>query len=308
MNLSPRQLQVFVFLAQTLSFSRTADAFHVAQPTLSKAVREIEESMGVRLFERTTRTVRLTIDGEALLPLARRLVAELDAGMIELEEVLRARSHGLAIAALPTLAATLLPPIVARIRREEPRSVVRVHDVVTDEAIDMLRARRVDLALTSIDIVHNDLAHTEIFREPFVLLTRAGHIPPFSSWLHAELAALPMISMPRGTGTRQTLDAAFMDSGVRFRPELEFRELNSIAQFVLAGCGTSLLPRTAAELVRLPGLAWHPLEGAPERVVGIVTRKEAGLSALAARAMKLIRTGAARPRTWNLSQEGASQA
>lgn len=297
MNLTPRQLQVFVFLAQTLSFSRTADAFHVAQPTLSKTVREIEEAMGVRLFERTTRTVRLTVDGEALLPLARRLVADLDAGMTELEEVLRARSHGLAIAALPTLAATLLPPIVARIREEEPRSVIRIHDVVTDEAIDMLRSRRVDLALTSIDIVHNDLAHSEIFREPFVLLTKAEHVPPFSSWLHGELAALPMISMPRGTGTRQTLDAAFMDAGVRFRPELELREINSIARFVLAGCGTALLPLTAAELVRMPGLAWHRLSGAPERVVGIVSRREVGVTALAARAMELIRTSAAQSRT-----------
>ena len=293
MNLSARQLRVFVFLAQTLSFSRTADHFHVSQPTLSKAVREIEENLGARLFDRTTRSVRLTVDGEALLPVARRLVAELDAGMTELEEVMRRQAHGLAIAALPTLAATMLPALVAQVQREEPLAMIRVHDVVTDEAIDLLRARKVDLALTSIDVVHKDLTHTEIFREPFVLLTRAEHVPPFSHWAAHALAGLPVISMPRGTGTRQTLDAAFLAHGIRFRPVMELRELNSIAQFILAGCGVSLLPRTAAELARRPGLAWHALEGAPERFVGIVTRREAGRSSLAARMMALIRTRAA---------------
>jgi LysR family transcriptional regulator, carnitine catabolism transcriptional activator len=285
---------VLVFLAQTLSFSKTADHFHVSQPTLSKAVREIEDGIGARLFERTTRSVRLTVYGEALLPVARRLVSELDAGMTELGEVMRRQAHGLAIAALPTLAATILPELVAQLQREEPLAMIRVHDVVTDEAIDMLRARRVDLALTSIDVVHKDLTYTEIFREPFVLLTKAEHVPPFTQWDAHELTGIPVVTMPKGTGTRQTLDAAFLEDGLRFRPVMELRELNSIAQFILAGCGVSLLPRTAAELARRPGLIWHELVGAPERFVGIVTRREAGLSKLAAKMMKMIRTSAAR--------------
>src|SRR6476661_1447023 len=130
MNLSPRQLRLFVLLAQSLSFSRTADQLCVSQPTLSKLVREIEEAMGVRLFERTTRSVKLTVDGEALLGVARRVVVDYEAGCTELEQMVRHRSHGLAIAALPTLAATLLPELVAQLRQEVPDAVVRIHDVV----------------------------------------------------------------------------------------------------------------------------------------------------------------------------------
>lgn len=295
MNLSPRQLRIFVSLAQSLSFSRTADQLCVSQPTLSKLVREIEEVVGVRLFERTTRTVRLTTDGEALLGIARRVSDDYEAGLGLLEQVVRHRSHGLAIAALPTLAATVLPRLVARLQAEVPDAIVRIHDVVTDEALDLLRARRVDLALTGVDVVHKDLAYTEIFREPFALLSHRDQRPRVRTWSQATSAGLPIISMPRGTGTRQLTEAAFLREGTQFRPRLELRDLNSIAQFVAAGCGVALLPRSAAELVLTEQLVVHDLKGAPDRSVGIVTRREMELPVLAAWMARAIRQSAARP-------------
>lgn len=293
MNLSPRQLRIFVSLAQSLNFSRSADQLCVSQPTLSKLVREIEAAMGVRLFERTTRSVKLTVDGEALLGVARRMTEDFQAGLTELEQMVRHRSHGLAIAALPTLAATLLPELVAQLQQEVPDAIVRIHDVVTDEALDLLRARRVDLALTSVDVVHKDLAYTELFREPFALLTRRDVRPPVTSWSEAAIAELPIISMPRGTGTRQLVEDAFLRAGAQFRPMLDLRDLNSIAQFVGAGCGMALLPRSAAQLVLTDRLAIRDIAGAPDRSVGIVTRREVELPVLAARMVRAIRRRAA---------------
>jgi LysR family transcriptional regulator, carnitine catabolism transcriptional activator len=289
MNLSPRQLRIFVYLAQTLSFSRTADHFCVSQPTLSKLVKEIEESVGVRLFERTTRTVRLTDDGDAMVGVARRVVENFDGGMTELAQVRRHRSHGLSIAAMPTLAATLLPELVAELQRDVPDAIVRIHDVVTDEALELLRGRRVDLALTTIDVMHKDLAYTELFREPFVLLSRKEYVPPITEWSEAGIDAIPIISMPRGTGTRQLIEMAFVRQGARFRPLLELRDLNSIVRFVAAGCGVALLPRSAGVLLLTPELTLHPIRGAPERTVGIMTRREVELPVLASRMMRSIR-------------------
>ncbi|MES2976024.1 MAG: LysR family transcriptional regulator [Pseudomonadota bacterium] len=291
MNLSPRQLHIFVFLAQSLSFSRTAAHFCVSQPTLSKLVRDIEQTWGVRLFERTTRAVSLTVDGEALLGVARRVVAEYDAGSAELEQVLRHRSRGLAIAALPTLAALLLPELVARLHEDVPDANIRIHDVVADEALALLRARRVDLALTNIDAEHKDLAYTELFREPFVLIARADAYPPEppAAWSGAAIAALPIISMPRGSGTRQLIETAFVSEGLPFRPFLELRDLNAIARFLGAGYGIALLPLSAAKLIQSASLVIHTLQGAPERAVGIVTRREMELPVLAARMIRSIR-------------------
>ena len=293
MNLSPRQLRIFVSLAQSLNFSRTADQLCVTQPTLSKLVRDIEQAMGVRLFERTTRSVKLTVDGEALLGVASRLLVDYEAGLLELEQVVRHRSHGLAIAVLPTLAATLLPELVAQLQEEVPDAIVRIHDVVTDEALDLLRMRRVDLALTSVDAVQKDLSYTEIFREPFALLAHRDQRPQVTTWSEAVIAALPIISMPRGTGTRQLVEAAFLRAGAQFRPRLELRDLNSIAQFVKARCGIALLPRSAAQLVLTDQLAIHDIEGAPDRSVGIVTRREMELPVLAGWMARAIRQRAA---------------
>jgi DNA-binding transcriptional LysR family regulator len=293
MNLSPRQLRIFVSLAESLNFSRTADQLCVSQPTLSKLVREIEAGMGVRLFERSTRSVKLTVAGEALLGVARRVLLDYEAGVTELEQVLRHRSHGLAIAALPTLAATLLPELVAQLQKEVPDAIVRIHDVVTDEALDLLRARRVDLALTGVEVVHKDLSYTEIFREPFALLSHRGQRPQLTTWSESAIASLPIISMPRGTGTRQLVEASFLRAGAQFRPLLELRDLNSIAQFVSAGCGIALLPRSAAQLVLTDKLVIHDVEGAPDRSVGIVTRREMELPTLAAWMVRAIRQRAA---------------
>lgn len=293
MNLSPRQLRIFVSLAQSLNFSRTAEQLCVTQPALSKLVRDIEEGMGVRLFERTTRSVKLTVDGEALLGVARRVMDDYQAGLTELEQVVRHRSHGLAVAALPTLAATVLPSLVAQLQQEVPDAIIRIHDVVTDEALDLLRARRVDLALMGMDVVHKDLAYTEVFREPFALLSHRDWRPEVATWTEAAIAALPIISMPRGTGTRQLVEAAFLRAGVQFRPLLELRDLNSIAQFVSAACGVALLPRSAARLVRTDKLVIHDIAGAPERSVGIVTRREMELPVLAAWMVRAIRQRAA---------------
>ncbi len=289
MNLSTRQLRIFSYLAQTLSFSRTAEHFAVTQPTLSKLMREIETSVGVRLFERTTRKVALTVNGDALLPVARRVLSEFDAGMTELDQVVRHRTHRLAIAALPTLAATQLPDLVAALQVEVPDALVRVHDVVNDEAIDLLRARRVDIALISIDVMQKDLVYTELFREPFVFLARRESPVAMKKWSTKGIRDLRVISMPIGTGTRQTVEIAYQQQGLAFRPILELKDLYAIARFVRVGCGVALLPRTAAELVLSDDLVFDAVPGAPERVVGIVTRREMELPVLAARMVGMLR-------------------
>ena len=136
-----------------------------------------------------------------------------------------------------------------------PSAVVRIHDVTADEALELLRARKVDLALTGVDVIHKDLAYEEIVRERFVLLSARKHPVgvDVSVWSEEQLGSLSLISMPRGTGTRQSVEAAFISKGLRFRPVLEFQHLTSIAKFVKTGCGVAVLPLSGAQLVRPRG-------------------------------------------------------
>ncbi|MBV7485424.1 LysR family transcriptional regulator [Bordetella sp. BOR01] len=291
MNLSPRQLRIFIYLAESLSFSRTAAQFCVTQPRLSRIVREIEAEIGVRLFDRNTRNVTLTEEGASLTVVASRIAHEFDAGITELDEIARRNTQRIAIAALPTVAAALLPPAVAALRQEMPRARIKVHDVFTDHAIDLLRARKVDLALTGTDIQESDLAYEVLLREPFVLLSSSGFALHLDShvWSEEAIGALPLISMPRGTGTRRHSEAAFLRKGLAFRPILELHNLASISRFVQAGCGVALLPLTGARLAWADGLQITALEGAPERAIGLVTRRECDPPPLMRKVMASIR-------------------
>lgn len=284
MNLSPRQLKIFVALAHSLNFSRTAEQLHVTQPRLSKIVREIEDSFGVRLFDRTTRSVTLTANGAALLAVATRLMESYELGLAELADVAGRDRRRLAIAALPTLAAMMLPEAIATLRAEYPDANLRVHDVPADAAIDLLRTRKVDMALTALDAFHPDLQQEEIMRDRFVLLSSRRIPLPWKTppeWSESLLGTLPLISMPRGTSTRQAIDASFVRENMQFRPVLEISGLAAIARFVKAGCGVALLPQLGAELVLDAELAITTLKHAPERAIGIVTRKGEEPSALA---------------------------
>ncbi|SOE50835.1 Transcriptional regulators, LysR family [plant metagenome] len=313
MNLSPRQLKIFVSLAHSLNFSQTADAFCVTQPTMSKLIREIEEEVGARLFERTTRSVQLTPEGDALLEVATRVSNAFEQGITELEEVARNHAQRLSVAALPTLAAMLLPPLVRKLREQTPNAFIRVHDVFTDTALDLLRTRQADLALTGLDVIHKDLAYEEILQERFVLLSRREDARPggLDAWSVPALDALPLIAMPQGTGTRRVVETAFLKKGVAFRPVMELRNLNAIGKFVKAGCGHSLLPLSGAELILDETLAITPLRGAPERTLGIATRREAGLPALAEAMIVAVREAAwvrqARPEAPDLHVPRTSQ-
>lgn len=293
MNLSPKELSIFVSLASSLNFGQTAERFFVTQPTMSKMVRNIEDKLGVRLFERTTRSVTLTAQGRDLLEVAARIVDEYENGLTELAEAARQRGQRLSIAALPSLAATLLPGLVADLRKKLPRCQINIHDVIHDSAIDLLRMRKVDFALSGVDIVHRDLSYTEIMREAFVLLASEDLANPISReeryWSESEIERLPIISMPKGTGTRMYIDMAFMKHGRQFRPFLEIQGLSTIGKFVKQGCGVAILPHSAAQLVMDDGLYIVPLRGAPERSIGIISRHESGLSDLALEAMRWIR-------------------
>ncbi len=298
MNISPRQLKTFVLLANLLNFHKAAQALHVTQPTLSKQLKELEETIGVRLFERNTRNVALTRDGQKLLDVATRLTMQYEAGLNEFEQCVRHRTHRVAIAALPTLAATLLPGLIRQLLADYPEAKISVHDLVADEALGLLRSQRVDMAVTANIERPADLCYTEIFREPFVVLH--GHDMPCEMrvWDTKALSRLPIISMPAGTSTRELVEARFKVDGCVFSPAFALRDLNTIARFAQAGCGVALLPLSAAEPFVNDGLLIQPMEEAPTRSIGIFTRREGEQPALAARVMRDLRIlGSARSST-----------
>jgi LysR family transcriptional regulator, carnitine catabolism transcriptional activator len=285
MNLTIRQLKIFVSLAHSLSFSRTATHFHLTQPRLSKIVSQIEEVVGIKLFERTTRRVRITPEGQALLAAAVRLVDDFDGGLARLTTIARHQTQSLSVAALPTYAAVLLPSLIASLQEREPHTSIEVHDVLSDKALDLLRTRMVDLAITSLEAFPSDLEYEEFMREHFVLvgtqtaLARAG-LATATAWSEHEINRMTIISLAPGSSSFGIIDRAFKANHLSFRPFYTLSNMITIRAFIKGGLGIGLLPELSAVLLNDSELIRVKLTGGPVRSIGIISRRNETLSPL----------------------------
>lgn len=293
MNVSPRQLRIFTYLAQTLSFRATAERFGVTQPTMSRIVHDLETELGARLFERTTRRVKLSREGRELYEIAARLSQDFDDGLSELAQVARRRAQRISVAALPTLAALLLAEPLARFRATRPEVIIKVEDVYAEAAIELLRQRTVDFALSSIGPRQDDLEYEALTEERFVLMVSKAHYGQIDlkNWSASAIDGIPVIAMRRGTSTRNNVDAAFRHKGLNFRPYLELQHLSSIAHFVLSGFGLTILPTSATQIIGDDRMLVMPIDDVTKRVIGIISRKGSKNSKIAREFVSEMRKG-----------------
>ena len=148
-NWSLRDVEVFLALAETLSFRRTAERVHLSQPAVSGVVARLEGSMGTPLFDRSTRSVRLTEAGEAFLAPARTLVAQAAAASVAVRDIVELRQGRVRIAVLPSLAATVVPRVLAQMAMRHPGVRLDVLDTLSVASFELVRAGEADFALTA---------------------------------------------------------------------------------------------------------------------------------------------------------------
>lgn len=291
-NWTMRELEVFATLAETLNYRRTAERLHLSQPAVSGVVTRLEAALGARLFDRSTRAVALTAAGAAWLPQVALLRQQAQAALQAVRDVVEQRSGRVRVAALPSLAATVVPRAFARYAAAHPGVALAVFDALSGAAFDLVRAGQVDLALTAANPDYADLAYTPLVSDSFVLLLPSGHALGRSTaplrW--AAVAELPHISMPRPTSVRQYAEAAFLQQGLRFEPRYEVEHLATVNAMVAAGLGVAALPELAAQVARGPQVVQRRLV-APvlQRPIGLVTRQGVSLSPAAQGMVDLLR-------------------
>jgi LysR family hydrogen peroxide-inducible transcriptional activator len=276
LSLSLRQLQYAVAVADTLSFRGAAQRCHVAQPSLSAQLAQLEAALGVRLFERDRRRVLPTAAGRELVERARRVLREaedlVDAAS-RAGDPLRGR---LAIGVIPTISPYLLPAAAPALRKAYPQLTVAWREEKTADLLAAVRDGTLDAALLALEADIGDVEREAIARDPFVLATPPRHPlgTPATPARPAELREASVLLLDDGHCFReQALDVC---SRARVR-ESEFRatSLSTLAQMVAGGAGVTLLPRLAVrtEAVR-SGLRVRPFaDPAPHRTIGLVWRR-----------------------------------
>ena len=291
-NWSVRELDVFLALAETLSFRRTAAQVNLSQSAVSGVVIRLEEALDVRLFDRTTRSVQLTDAGQVFAEQAVLMRTQTDEAVRAVRNVAELQVGNVRLAALPSLAATVVPAACARYRLRFPAVQFQVFDTLSGPALDLVRAGQVDFALTAANTAYADLDYTPLASDGFVLLIPPGH--PLAAargplrWV--DVANLTHISMPLTTSVRQYADAALLQHRVRFEPVYELEHLASITAMVASGLGVAALPELAAAVATMPGVVRRPMvEPDISRPIGLVTRRYRSLSPAATALVEMLR-------------------
>ena len=280
-NWDSRELDVFLSLAETLSFRRTAQRVHLSQPAVSGVISRLEETLGVRLFDRTTRSVQLTGAGQVLVEQARRLCLQAEEAVRAVRDVADLTVGQVVMAALPSLAATVVPAAFAHFAGLYPGVRLQVFDTLSGPAFELVRGGQAEFALTAANPAYADLDYLPLASDGFVLLMSPEH--PLAeqrgplSW--ADVVSLTHISMPMPSSVRQYADAALLQHRVRFAPLYEVEHLATINAMVVAGLGVAALPELAAAVAPNASLVSRRLiEPDLQRPIGLVTRRGRSLS------------------------------
>ena len=245
-NLSFRDLQCIVAVAQCGSFSRAADACAITQPALSERMKRVETQLGVELFERNKRGLRVTPAGEALLGKARELLDGADA----LDELIAAAaaplSGRLRVGFIATLGPYLVPHLLARLRRDYPALELILQEGLTDSMVANLQAGSLDLLLSAVPLEEPGIEQLPLFHEPFWLAVPKSHaLAKRARVSAADLRGEEMVLLEDGHClSSQALDICSANRRGK-RSRLHATSLETLRHMVAAGAGYTLLPQLA---------------------------------------------------------------
>jgi DNA-binding transcriptional LysR family regulator len=266
MNVSFRQLRAFILIAETSSFTRTAEQLHLSQPALSYSIRKLEESMGLQLLARNTRSVELTPAGEHFLPQARRMLRDMDDAVRDARDTLSLSRGTLRLAALPTAAASFLPVVIASFQREHPGVSVNLLDGRAGEIMGWVQRGEVDAGISSLPDDLSGLSFERLLDDNLVLLSHRDH--------HRDWKQQPYIALTPDTSIRPLADAALRYLNVDPVPAWEVAHMSTATALVREGLGFSLLPASCTAVFNIgEQCAVTAIDQPAKRSIGLLQRK-----------------------------------
>lgn len=295
--LTLRQLQYAVAVAETGSFRRAAERCHVAQPSLSAQIAELERGLGVVLFERGSR-VLVTAAGQGLIDRARRLLVEADDLVEAARQAADPRRGTLRLGVLPTISPYLLPEVLPALRRDYPDLGVQWTEDRTAVLVERIARGDLDAALLALEAEIGGLTSVVLGNDPFVLATAPGHHLAHGAGPVelAELAGQRLLLLDDGHCFRDQALAFCARAGLA---EESFRatSLATLVQMVIGGAGITLLPQIAVAAENRRGeLAIRAFAApAPRRTIALVWRPSSPLGPLLREVAAVLRAAALEP-------------
>lgn len=282
-NFTPsiRQLRAFVEVHRLRKLSAAAEKLFVTQSAVSMLIRQLEDGLGARLFDRTTRSLQPTAAAADMLPTAERILRDVDAlsgGFRELSTLERGR---ICVAITPTLASFLLPGAIRSFVASHPQVRIVIDDCAPDQFITRIIAEQVDFGIGTPDRPGAEVETQTLLRDHLALVCLQDHpLAHKTSVRWVDLAAHPVITVRPGYGIRPLIDGTAARAGVALNVVNEVTFLSTAIWMTASGMGASIMPSAYALAADDALLVTRPIS-APRvsRDVSVVRKRGRSLSA-----------------------------
>ena len=302
MNVSLRQVEIFLALAQTLSFSQAARLCHLSQPALSANVKRLEENLGARLFDRHTRKVALTAVGREFLSIATTMTDNMQLSLIRMRDFVGGKRGRLVLAAAPSMAASFVPELLAEFVAKHPDIEVELHDALAGLCIDMLRKGIADVAVAAFEDKADDLVQRQLFRDPLVAIFPVQHpLARLSRVRWRDVQSYPQVAVNRTSNVRKLVDAEFARYGMALQPAFEVSNAGTVLALIAEKLGVGVLPQSLIHNLDSARLAHRRISNAAAyRTICAMTVKGRAQTPALPLFLELCRSRAA---TWEASRK-----
>jgi len=289
-NATIKQLRAFVTVVDSGNFAEACVLLHLSQPALSIAIKNLEQGIGGKLLIRSTKISVLTPEGKEFYPTAKLLLNDWDNAFNDLNDLFSLKRGKLEVAAMPSFGSSLLPSYIRLFRDKHPNINIKVHDVIAEDTIAMVRAGRVELAVTFDPGECDDLTFYPLFSDNFIVALPEHH-PLLSckniSW--QAIAQYPFIALQKPSSIRELIDKTIIANKLQLTIAFEAHQLATIGKMISEQLGISIMPSLCKPQLQSQGVLCRPLKSPlVSRRVGIVKKRRIPLSTTAQALVNII--------------------
>ncbi len=260
-SLTIKQLRAFVAVYQLRGLSAAAAQLHVTQSAVSVLIRQMEQELGMRLFDRTTRSLQPTSAADNAIEVAQRVLQDMDSLGVGLHDLSKLRRGRVTVACTPTLAKIILPKVIGKFMETYPGVHVDVDDSPPDQFISRLIAEHADFGVGTPDQAGDGIRMQRLMGDHLSVVFRTDHpMAVRRSVRWKELDGMPIITVRPGYGVRPLIDQAAARAGIRLNVAHEVTLMSTALWMTACGMGPSVMPDVYANYYSPdPSLAVRPL-------------------------------------------------
>lgn len=293
-SVSLRQFEIFIRVAELQSFSEAGRVLHVSQPALTRSIQQMEEALGARLFDRDTRHVELAAAGVRLLPIARRILAEFQTGCGEMVQFIEGLHGVVHMAALPCVAASVLPSIIAGFSKSHPNVEFRISEHLSQNVAESVEKGNCDFGIAVRPTTNERIAYQPLIDDDIYLVCRRDD--PMASEKSAQwssFGARRFIAIGRNCSVRGTTQDTFAELHLDVRPHYECQNILTTRSLIAAGLGVTAVSRLMLPQIAFGDVIARPLiQPTKSRSIGVITRTGRALSPAAEKFLEFFLTRA----------------